>query len=979
VLRRLMRGPAAVVLALVVAGTALLGAQGVQTGTLTGTVTDQSDLVVPGVVVTATSPSLQGIRNTVTDANGVYSIPGLPPGQYTVRFELQGMRPVESMQRVDLGQAARLDATMQLAAVAEVVQVTAEQPSILTTVQGGINFRTEELDKQAVPRTLWGLAELAPGLTDNTPNASQITIAGGFAYDNQLMVNGVDIADNVFAQPNNLFIEDAIQEIQVLTSGISAEFGRFGGGVVNAITRSGGNAFDGTMRINFYSPSWTERTPFEVTNNTQRIKDIQQNYEATFGGPIVRDRLWFFSAGRFQDASNPAPLTDTGIPFSTETTNKRGELKFTGTVATNHTVQGSYLNNSTEATQVSTGGTMETSGVVTRQTPNNLWVVSYRGVLDRSILANVQVSRRKFGFRNAGGTKTAIADSPFRTRGVLSGVSTNRFYGEPYFDATDPEDRKNRQITGSLNWLLTSQRTGSHDIKGGFENFQSSIIGGNSQSATGYVFRTDYLVAGGRPALDAQGRVIPVFQPGVSRVDNFIATRGAEINITTNSFYVHDRWIAGDRLTLDLGTRFEMVDSEATGDIATVDTKTIVPRLGASFDIKGDGRWVAQATYSHYAGKYTEAIFAENTDVANPSQVTYQYSGPAGEGRDFAPGLDLANYTQVVLGAFPTANVFFEEGMHSPLTKEFTLALGTPLGGRGAVKAMYQWRAIGGFIEDFIDDPSPAGKTTVIRNGRNFGTFDNITYRNSDLPTREYQALIFLGNGRVTDRWTVDGHWTVQLRNHGTFEGEAASQPGIPTIIGDYPELYDVNRSNPDGILNDFQRNKLRLWTTYTQTLGSFGSLDAGVIYRYNSPLTYSLFASGVARTAIQTARDPGYAVPFASQTVYFDERGSEEFDSAQLVDLALTYSVPVFKDLRPWVKLELYNMFNNQNLVGHNVQVTPRPGGPVDATGLPLEYVEGASFGRATANNSFPRSAMNFAGTNLYARTFLLSAGFRF
>ncbi len=110
-----------------------------------------------------------------------------------------------------------------------------------------------------------------------------------------------------------------------------------------------------------------------------------------------------------------------------------------------------------------------------------------------------------------------------------------------------------------------------------------------------------------------------------------------------------------------------------------------------------------------------------------------------------------------------------------------------------------------------------------------------------------------------------------------------------------------------------------------------------------------------------------------------FAERGTEEFDSAQFVDLAFTYSIPVFRELRPWVKLEFYNVFNNQNLVGHNVQVTPRPGGPVDANGLPLEYVEGAQFGNPTSNTSFPRSAQNFAGQNLNARTFLGSLGFRF
>ena len=112
---------------------------------------------------------------------------------------------------------------------------------------------------------------------------------------------------------------------------------------------------------------------------------------------------------------------------------------------------------------------------------------------------------------------------------------------------------------------------------------------------------------------------------------------------------------------------------------------------------------------------------------------------------------------------------------------------------------------------------------------------------------------------------------------------------------------------------------------------------------------------------------------------MYFGERGAGQFDDAQMVDLAFTYSVPVFRQLRPWVKAEVFNLFNDQSLVGFNTSVTPRAGGAVDANGLPLEYTPGAAFGRATAMTSFPRSAQNFAGQNLYARTFLLSAGFRF
>ena len=107
------------------------------------------------------------------------------------------------------------------------------------------------------------------------------------------------------------------------------------------------------------------------------------------------------------------------------------------------------------------------------------------------------------------------------------------------------------------------------------------------------------------------------------------------------------------RLTLDLGTRFEAVRSDATGDITTVDSTSIVPRLGASYDLQGNGQTVLYGTYGHYSGKYSQVQFAVNTNVGRPSEVDYVYSGPAGSGSDFAPGFDLANYSRVVVRELP--------------------------------------------------------------------------------------------------------------------------------------------------------------------------------------------------------------------------------------------------------------------------------------------------------------------------------------
>ncbi len=122
------------------------------------------------------------------------------------------------------------------------------------------------------------------------------------------MLNGVDVNDNLFGSPQNLFIEDAIEETQVLTSGITAEYGRFTGGVVNAITKSGGNTFSGSYRTNLTNPRWTKQTPFELCDPAVTTASRQKAAprpdtcrpptKAPSAVPILRDRLWFFGAGR---------------------------------------------------------------------------------------------------------------------------------------------------------------------------------------------------------------------------------------------------------------------------------------------------------------------------------------------------------------------------------------------------------------------------------------------------------------------------------------------------------------------------------------------------------------------------------------------------------------------------------------------------------------------------------------------------------
>ena len=950
-------------------------AQGRQTGTIRGSVLDAQGLVLPGVTVTVRSAALQGLRSTVTDVNGNYQILALPPGDYDVVFELSGFAAVNEMATVSLGGDVGVNAAMAPAGVTEVIEVVGVVPTPIETTITSSNITADEVYALPVSRSPFAIAELQPGLTNNTPNAGQLAINGAFAYDNIYLVDGVDINDNLFGTANTLYVPDAIQETQVLTSGISAEYGRFSGGVINVITKSGGNDFSGSYRLNMYKPSWTSLTPFERDSGLEeREGDLGDNlsHEMTLGGPIVRDRLWFFYSGRFARVEETETFDDTGISFIDTDKNDRNQVKLTGSIRPGHTLSGSYMHNARTQNSPTFGFSVVPVTITEGRRPNDLFVTTYRGSLSDSVFAEVQYSQKRFGFRDSGGTSTDIFDSPIITRTQALG-----HYNAPYFDATDPEDRNNRQLTGNVTWFLSSRTAGSHSLKAGFERYTSTNTGGNSQTATDWVFRTDYAVGpDGSPLVDADDHLIPVFTPGPLTLGlNWLATRGAKIDINTTSYFVNDEWALNEHFSFNLGVRGEVIDSEATpGNITTVDTSSVVPRLGVAYDPRGDGRFTIQSTYSHYAGKYSEAQFAETTNVGNPDLLIGLYTGPPGQGRDFAPGFDVSNY-YIVDGSFASQNVFLDQNLKSPLTKEFTVSGGGTLGTDGYLKATYIRRRAGNFIEDFLD--LSTGSTEIMHEGQSYGTFVNQVFRNTDQLQRNYDALQFDGNYRVTSRFQLDGSYTVQLRNEGNFEGEATNQPAIPSVAFNYPEIFTPERNYPFGRLNDFQRHKVRIWGVYNLGLGPAGDVDLGGIWRYNSGLVYSLAATGVGLTDQQAAilDELGYANMPTSQTLYFGERGSESYNGYGLLDLSVQYQLPIWRTAEPYFKFELYNVFNNDSLVAWDSTVNPDYDGPVDALGLPTTYEKGDRFGEGTSVAYYPPWLPGVDGS----RSFRMSLGFRF
>lgn len=940
-------------------------AQGTQTGTLRGIVRDDQGLIAPGVTVTVSSPALQGTRTANTGQDGAYSLRALPPGDYTVKFARDGFTTVIRTIAVTVGLEIERNVTLQPAGRTESVQVVGEAPDAAPTPAAGAHFSQGEVEQLAVARTLSGIAELSPGLTNVTPNSGQVSVNGAFAFDTIFLVNGVDVDDNLLGSPFNLFIEDAIQEVQTLTSGISAEYGRFTGGVVNAVTRSGGNTFSGDWRVNFSNPAWSTETPFEVSKAVTHASALGKSYEGIFGGPIAVDRLWFFGAGRWEDVTNGTAFPRTGIANTQTDKNRRGEIKLTGTVAAAQTLQGGYVNNHTEMLNRPSIPSLSIDPFTNApaRLPNAFFFTNYKGVVNRTWLAEAQYSQRKWT-RAAGGANISAVESPFLN------LAGNAQYNAPYFDASDLEGRNNRQLTGSLSSGF--QAAGRHDIKSGYEWFRSQRTGGGSQTATNLVFHADYAAdAAGNPRYDSTSHLLPVFTPGSSLVEVYSPRRNVALNIDTQSLYAQDHWSVNSRWAADLGVRFEHVKSEATGGIVGVNTNMVAPRLASSFDVKGDGKYVAHVTYGHYAGRYNENQIAGNTNVGNADETIGVYVGPAGQGRSFAPGFDVKNYLTVA-GVFPTANVTLAPGLSTPVVKEFTASLDTAVGSRGSVSGAYIFRRTGNLIEDYVSLAN--GVTHVVQNGADFGTFTNVLYANSDVAKRRYQGLQFEGLYRVRRNWSINGHYTVMLQNEGNYEGEAANIPGQTSLVGNYPEAFTAARNYPMGRLQDYQRHKLRVWSVYNLNLGRGGDVSFSGLMRVNSGQVYSLRLNQ-GPTAAQKARLAAYPDLPSTQTVFFADRGSENFKGYGVLDLSVNYNVPVFESVRPWIKVDVFNAFNNQKQIAWSTSIKVDPASAKDALGLATGYLPNASFGTATSNNQFPAPLAGVAG----GRTLRLAVGVRF
>jgi outer membrane receptor protein involved in Fe transport len=962
------------------------------TGSLTGTVT-QEGTPLPGVTVTISSPSLQGTRTTYTGDSGGYSFPSLPPGNYTVVFEMEGLQTVTRTVQVGLATTARANADMRLSAIAEAITVTAAAPAVLETQEIQSNYQAQLIEDLPIGRTLQATTMLAPGVSGNTNAAAgAITISGAYSYDNLFLVNGAVTNENLRGQTHNLFIEDAIQETTVMTGAISAEYGRFTGGVVSAITKSGGNEFSGSFRDSLTNPDWTRKTPFP--GQPDPLDEINETYEATLGGRIIRDRLWFFAAGRLLELEADRFLTQSNFQYFFTDEETRLEGKLTGQITPRNSLVFSYLDITRDQTNNCFISCIEMSNIdLARSLPNDFLTAQYNGVITNNWLAEVSYSQKNFAFEGSGGDlravpgQSSIADIARATAG-WDGADSGAFFGAPVFcGVCDAEERNNELFIIKSTYYLSTANFGSHNIVAGYENWDEQRIANNYQS--GSDFFVNLYSEPVLPTRDASGRTRPIIMPGDSigwwPILEF--TQGS--NWKTHSLFVNNKWDLNNNLSFNLGARYDKNDGSDSSGNTIADDAEFSPRLGIIYDIAGDGRFRVNASYSRYVSRVAETIGGSAGRGGNPAAFYWEYFGdpinedmsldyvgaftqlfnwffaqqevsiPTAYGNILVPGADAMFYIDI-----PGLTSQFRGTLQSPAVDEFTVGFGTQIGARGFLRADLITREWNNIYARRLDTSTGTVEYAP------FGVeFDLGIIENTDALERKYNALQLQGNYRLLDRFTIGGNYTY-AKTEGNTIGESPGSGPIPDSSLQYPEYLAFARNNPSGRLAGIdQPHKARLWASYDLPT-PVGKFNFSLLQRFDSGVAYS--AVGTIDLRFRSAFygpglpggivNPGYNTPPSSVTYYFSERGAYRWDDELATDIGINYSLPI-RGLELFAQADVINVFNQDAVIGGGTTVLTarndsslRRFNPV-AGEQPVEGVHyrfASNFGQPVSQNSY-------------------------
>jgi outer membrane receptor protein involved in Fe transport len=874
------------------------------TGSIVGTVKDASGAVLPSVSVSITGPTIVGTQTTTTSPDGFYRFVNLPPGAYDVTFTLSGFRTLTSKGlRVSVGQASEENVSLEVRSLAENLTITGEAPVVDTqSNEVGTNYDRNVVENLPTRRfSFFDLVASAPGSLQGG-DASSRTMVYGSGYDeNSFQLDGVDITDNYFnewgAQPNI----DAIEEVEILSLGAPAEYGNLTGAVYNVVTRQGTNDFHG--ELNFFL-----QTEGLTGNNTQNTKnpdgtfidecedrrcpwtrDQYRDFTAQLGGPLIKDKLWFFGSYQYQRDA----YWDIGVDGSVPGALKRSEIdrylgKLTWQINAGHKLVGTFhLDDGHDDNGLDIGFAPSTAWTRYGKTPTP--GLGYTGVLSDKTVVDVRYSGFYGDVRGGPTDPNQARDLPrfydFDT-GLISG-------GHYYWYEVDVN---RTTATAKVSHLADSFLGASHDFRFGvqYSDAKAQGIYGYNDFVYTYMYegvRYGYGYERQPFSYSGNSRTVGVFIDDTVRVND-------RVSFNLGLRYDYNKAYSAEQDELDefgspTGTRFPRTDLYTWN--------TLSPRLGVNLKLTGDGKTVLKGHW----GRYHRAVATgEYANVIGPN-VKPTFSGTF----DFdANGFDPGSLTLFE----GNTNLSVDPNYKSPYNDQFIVSLERELFKGLGMQANYvykrgrqlqAWRDTAGqYVTVPFTDNLGANPT-----GRTFDVFQLV----SDPAERRFEisnpegvetnvhAASFGLVKRMSNNWQLNSSVT-WLRGTGRLQ-ESASGVGIQQRSG--LQFRDFGK-NPNDYVNTDGRLRLDVtWQFKTQLVWQLPAgflVSANLSHRDNAHL-------------VRRARVPNTLTNIAEGTTILLQRRGENgrLPSVTMVDARIQKDFKLGKSVKLSVFADGLNLTN--------------------------------------------------------------------
>jgi outer membrane receptor protein involved in Fe transport len=772
------------------------------TGEIIGTVTDNSGAVLPGVTVELTGEHMPGSQSSVTSDRGTYRFVNLPPGSYDLLFTLQGFRTLRHpAMRVSVGATITVDVSLEIGEFAEAVTVVAQTPTVDTTTNKVSTIYEEEWIRSAPQgrSDFFDLINAAPGVSASSQGSSRANVLGSGSDENTYLLDGTDLTapftGAAWPWPN----PDTIQEIEILSLGAPAEYGNASGAVFNVVTRQGSNTVRGELSYYGQFQSLTARnTTEEEDGGFPFHRNKYTEVTGLLSLPVIKDKLWFLGTYQY-DRSNAA---QPGVDPTTTPTGEVDEylLKANWQINADHKTMFSVFDE--YYYDPSSQDANEAPSTIGAEHGHNPAVnLTYTGVLSNDTYVEGRYSGF-FGYDHRDPTTDGVP----RVGPHFYNLDTGEVTGGPalWYDNFAYRDG----VTGKVSHYADDFLGGSHDFRFGAQ----WLKGGSKDGVTGV---NDFIYLSG--------------SNGYTYAYGYHYSSPYTYGATTKSigFFADDTFLVNDRLTLNLGVRYDhqkgsipdlvQIDPSQTEAVAggadpvgeivpgrDLATWSVVsPRLGFNWKLTEDGRTLLKGHYGRYYRMMLTGEFTYSLGVS-PTEL---FAGP----------YDLeTNQFLELTKIFETATNFdVSPDYDNPYTDQFIIGFDRELGPSMGLSATYThkrgrenpaWRDTAGVYEEatYVDDQGAEATGRPIQVLRllsdpdeRFFVIDNDSRMETDINAFTVQL-----SKRWGDRWSLTGSFNY-LRATGSLpsgRGGTTSNQSASLIFSDFGR-------NP----NDFVNNEGRL------------------------------------------------------------------------------------------------------------------------------------------------------------------------